>query len=197
MGAKRLRRWTLILVGGVVIGVGLVALQEATTDPTPVLVATETISDIAPGTAVVLRSVVVSSVTDGDTLRLASGDRVRLLQVDAPEREECYARGATWALARLAPPGAKPHFSFEPQFGERDDYGRLLLYVEIDEQVVNLELVRQGAAVPYFFRGQRGAIADELLAAAKDARRNRRGLWGACPRAKLDPNRGSLTGPAS
>ena len=50
--------------------------------------------------------------------------------------------------------------------------------------------------MPYFFRGERGVYADELLSAAKDARRERRGLWGACPGAKLDPNRGSLTGPA-
>ena len=61
---------------------------------------------------------------------------------------------------------------------------------------VNLGLVEQGAAVPYFFRGERGAFADELLSAANEARSGRRGLWGACPGAKLDPNRGSLTGPA-
>ena len=44
--------------------------------------------------------------------------------------------------------------------------------------------------MPYFFRGEHGVHADELLSAAKEARRERRGLWGACPGAKLDPSRG-------
>jgi endonuclease YncB( thermonuclease family) len=83
---------------------------------------------------------------------------------------------------------------------DRDEHGRLLRYIQLGVEegltaTVNLELVRQGAAVPYFFRGERGVYADELLSAAKDARREHRGLWGACPGAKLDPNRGSLTGP--
>jgi len=41
---------------------------------------------------------------------------------------------------------------------------------------VNVELVRLGAAAPYFYRGVRGRHADELLAAARAARAARRGL---------------------
>jgi endonuclease YncB( thermonuclease family) len=46
----------------------------------------------------------------------------------------------------------------------------------------------------WFFEGDRGRHADELLAAAEDAERAGRGLWGACPAARLDPERGVDTG---
>jgi endonuclease YncB( thermonuclease family) len=60
---------------------------------------------------------------------------------------------------------------------------------------VNVELVRRGAAAPYFYRGARGRHADELERAARTALRERRGLWRACPRARLSPNRLLETGP--
>ena len=60
---------------------------------------------------------------------------------------------------------------------------------------VNVALVRQGAASPYFFRGDRGRYAPDLLDAVDDARASDRGYWGACPDARLDPGRGSITGP--
>ena len=140
------------------------------------------------------------SVVDGDTFRLEDGRSIRLLQIDAPEYRECYSRAATSALVRLIPHGSIVVLVHDPFLDTQDKYGRLLRYVSAEgvrpRAQINIELVRQGAAVPYFFRGQRGTYADELLAAAKVARRERRGLWGACPGAKLDPNRGALTGRA-
>ena len=139
----------------------------------------------------------VGGVTDGDTIRMADGRRVRLVQIDAPETGECYEREATSALSKLVAPGSKVGLLDDVSLEGRDEYGRLLRYViTADGVIVNEALVRRGAAVPYFFRGKRGDHAAELLKAAKEARRNRRGLWGACLGAKLDPNRGSLTGPA-
>ena len=139
----------------------------------------------------------VSSVADGDTVRLADGRRIRLVQIDAPERSsECYGNAARRALLRLVPLGSNVALSWDDPIDDRDAYGRFLRYLSVGKLNVNLALVEQGAAVPYFFRGQRGIYADKLLAAAREARRNRRGLWGACPGAKLDPNRGALTGRA-
>jgi endonuclease YncB( thermonuclease family) len=46
-----------------------------------------------------------------------------------------------------------------------DGYGRLLRYVTASETNVNVELVRRGAAAPYFFRGERGRLSDRLLEA--------------------------------
>ena len=139
---------------------------------------------------------VVARVVDGDTIRLRDGRRVRLVQVDAPERSECHADAAAAALASLAPPGRRVVLVRDPRLDAADEGGRLLRYVEAGDVEVNVRLVELGAAVPYFFRGARGRLAGRLLAAARAARAQRRGLWGACPRARLEPRLGSLTGPA-
>lgn len=139
---------------------------------------------------------VVGSVVDGDTLTLATGVRVRLLQIDSPElgSGECYSRAARSALVQLAPVGARIALEADPALDRVDRYGRILRYVSRDGVHVNLELVRRGAAAPYFYRGERGTFASRLLAAAVEARAAKRGLWGARPRTRLDPTRQVATG---
>ena len=75
-----------------------------------------------------------------------------------------------------------------------DRYGRLLRYVMRETRNVNVQLVRRGAATPYFFHGDRGRHAAELLAAVDEARRARRGMWGAC-RVRWTPTRAVDTRP--
>ena len=43
----------------------------------------------------------VESVIDGDTIILATGEHVRLLGIDTPERGECYYQEATDFLKSL------------------------------------------------------------------------------------------------
>ncbi len=121
-------------------------------------------------------------VGDGDTIELESGRRVRLLQIDAPElgEAECYAREARHELERLTPPGKRIELERDSRLDDTDRYDRLLRYVFVDETNVNVELVRRGAAAPYFRHGRAGRHADELLDAVGDARSARRGMWGAC-----------------
>ena len=150
-----------------------------------------------PPAAELVEAGTVDRVVDGDTLRLEDGRRVRLVQVDAPEAEsECYGRRATRALAGLAPPGTDVELERDAALDDVDDGGRLLRYVVVGGRNVNLALVERGAAAPNFFRGGRGRHAAALLAAAREARAQRRGLWGACPGARLEPALGSLTGRA-
>lgn len=144
-----------------------------------------------PETAVVARA------GDGDSLTLVDGRNVRLLQVDAPElRGECFGARAHRQLSRLAAPGARVRLVADERLDGTDRYGRLLRYVFVGNVHVNLELVRRGAASPYFFRTVRGRYADELERAVEEARAARRGYWAACPEAELNPGLGSLTGPA-
>jgi micrococcal nuclease len=127
------------------------------------------------------RQATVGRIVDGDTLVLAGGVRVRLLQIDAPEAgDECYATASAWELARLASPGARVGLEADPELDRVDRYGRLLRYVHAGGRNVNVELVRRGAATPWFYRGERGRYAARLLEAVAAARRERRGLWGAC-----------------
>ena len=124
----------------------------------------------------------VKRVGDGDTLDVRGGLRVRLVQVDAPElgEGECFARESKRELERLVPPGTSVELERDRTLDDVDRYGRLLRYVMRETRNVNVQLVRRGAATPYFFRGDRGRHAAELLAAVDEARRARRGMWGAC-----------------
>jgi endonuclease YncB( thermonuclease family) len=136
-------------------------------------------------------------VNDGDTLRTTSGARIRLVQIDAPElHTDCYGKAALAALRRLAPAGTAIILVRDPALDATDRYGRLLRYVVAGGRNVNLELVREGAASPYFFHGDVGRYARDLLTAVMKAQAARRGYWGACPGAELDARVGSITGPA-
>ncbi len=139
----------------------------------------------------VLASGIVSSVTDGDTLRLADNRRIRLVQIDAPELPsgECYAEQALNALTTLAPVGVDVELRLDPALDAKDEHGRDLAYVHYGKKNLNLELVETGAAAPYFFHGERGQYADELMRAARRAKAAGRGLWGECPGTTLNPNR--------
>ena len=138
---------------------------------------------------------VVEWVNDGDTLTLTSGAKVRLVQIDAPELEtDCYGRDAMKALIALAPKGTRVTLSSDPKLDDRDRYGRLLRYVFVRNENVNVALVREGAASPYFFRKERGRYAGDLLDAVDEARDARRGFWGRCPGAELNTGLGSVTG---
>jgi micrococcal nuclease len=128
------------------------------------------------------RTARVARVGDGDSLDHANGKRVRLAQIDAPElgEGECFARQALRELERLAPPGRRVELERDPRLDDVDRYGRLLRYVALGRRIVNVELVRNGAATPYFFHGAEGLYADELLAAVAEARAGHRGMWGEC-----------------
>ena len=139
----------------------------------------------------------IDHVTDGDTVVLRSGQRVRLVQIDAPEKFfglECYAGDASDTAERLLPEGTRVRLLPEPATDRIDDFDRLLRYVvRLDGVNVNLRMVALGAAAPYFYEGRRGKYADQLEALAKRARLRHLGLWGACPNTRYDPYHGVET----
>jgi endonuclease YncB( thermonuclease family) len=140
----------------------------------------------------------IDHVTDGDTVVLRNGKRVRLVQIDTPEiffGTECYGTQASATTKRLLPVGARVRLTAEPATDGVDDYGRLLRYVvrATDGVNVNVRLVAVGAAAPYFYDGRRGRYANRLEALAKRARAKKLGLWGACPRTQYDPYHGVET----
>ena len=80
----------------------------------------------------------------------------------------------------------------EPATDRVDQYGRLLRYVVRvkDGLNVNVQLVRVGAAAPYFYEGRRGRYASLLERLTLRARAKNLGLWGRCPHTHYDPTRG-------
>jgi endonuclease YncB( thermonuclease family) len=137
----------------------------------------------------------IASITDGDTVKLGDGKSVRLLQIDTPELKgsECYAKEAQVELAKLLNRSGVVRLTTDAKLDQVDAYGRLLRYLFKGRTNLNLEMVKIGAATPYFYKRKLGMYSQELLAAAESARANKLGLWAACPGTKLDPYRALTT----
>lgn len=121
-------------------------------------------------------------VVDGDTVVVRVGgreERVRLIGIDTPERDECFFRQASDHLARLL--GAGP-LRLVRDVSERDRYGRLLRYLWAGGVFVNARMVADGYAHASTFPPD-VAHAEELRGLQREARAASRGLWapGACP----------------
>lgn len=113
----------------------------------------------------------VVGVTDGDTLTLLQNrqqTRIRLAEIDTPEKKQPYGQKAKQALSDLV-------------FGQTvdvivvdtDRYGRTIGKVLVDGLDVNRQLVRDGMAWVY----RRYNRDPTLLQVEADARAARRGLW--------------------
>jgi micrococcal nuclease len=114
----------------------------------------------------------VEMVHDGDTVTCLDErgrpQKIRLQGIDAPEHGQPYGDAARRALAGKLAGG-----SVRVEGTARDQHGRLLGTLWIDDRDLNRELVAEGWA--WAFGGF--AAADELVAAEAAARRQRRGLW--------------------
>ena len=124
------------------------------------------------------REATVVDVVDGDTLEVrvdGATERVRLIGINTPESGECFAAEATEALADLV---AGREVRLVRDTSDRDQYGRLLAYVEVDGTHVNAALVRGGYAIAREYPPDT-ARADELAAAQREAQEAAAGMWAA------------------
>ena len=99
------------------------------------------------------RRVPVVRWVDGDTVKASAGV-VRVIGIDAPEVGTCGARAATRLARRSAGPGTRIRLTDPASVADRDDYGRLLRYVDVRRLDVGLRLVRAG--VPARFDSRDG-----------------------------------------
>jgi micrococcal nuclease len=132
-------------------------------------------------------SAVVADVVDGDTLVLEGGARVRYLLVDTPEttggRRDCFGAEAR-ELNRSLVEGRRVSLSYGEACTDR--FGRLLAYVEVEGREVNALLVERGHACVLYVAPAGGGRRAEFEALEAEARRARRGLWGACAPVSCD-----------
>lgn len=134
-------------------------------------------------------SVSVVKIYDGDTITIASGERVRLVQIDTPELSpaECFGEEAKAVLVSLLNSGGQIILKSDPNLDKVDRYGRLLRYVFAGSTNLNLKMVEMGAAAPYFYRGEKGQYSTQMLKAAQSAKSKSLGLWKKCPGTTLTP----------
>lgn len=135
----------------------------------------------------------VVRVVDGDTFKLNTGDYVRLLGIDAPEKENNaklqrdiekrnISKSAELAMGRKAYSftnyliaGKKVRLAFDNV--RYDEYNRVLAYVYLTNGVfVNAKIIESGYAYPYSFKenSKYTKLFNKLYA---EAREKRRGLW--------------------
>jgi micrococcal nuclease len=140
----------------------------------------------------------VTKVFDGDTFEvLIAGkkEKVRMLGIDTPESYDSDKlnsdaertkrdKATIKKLGRLSTnftksliENKKVLLETRPEDDDKDKYGRLLRYVYLpDGTLVNKKIVEEGYAVA--FRKFKVYREKELVEAEKDARENKRGLWG-------------------
>lgn len=114
----------------------------------------------------------VVGISDGDTLTLLDSHnrqhRIRLAEIDAPEKKQAFGQRSRESLSDLA--FGKTAVADCPS---QDRYGRSVCVVSVDGVNVNLAQVQRGMAWAY----TKYARDARIFAAEKDARSSRRGLW--------------------
>jgi micrococcal nuclease len=138
---------------------------------------------------------VVTRVVDGDTFVISSGEKVRLLGIDTPEKYDSQKlerdalssqrdKETIKKLGELSSVYAenlvlnkKVKLVKEPNHEDKDRYGRLLRYIYLEDGTsVNAKLIRDGYANVYDRFPL--SVLDEYRKYEREARENKRGLWG-------------------
>ncbi len=117
----------------------------------------------------------VSSVYDGDTMTLSTGDKVRLRWVNTPERKppEAYALEARDAASAFV---SGRSVSLLYGATTRDGYGRLLAGIEIDGENLSIRLLELGMGHLFVIPPDTTDLRP-FIAAQERARTARRGIW--------------------
>jgi len=170
---RRTKQIVLLIIGSILTLLGIISSDQ----PPKVLVPEEELLGIT--TMGETQSNIVARVIDGDTLELISGEKVRLIGIDASETKEdqCYSLEAKLALEQAV---LDRSIELEKDSSDTDRYDRLLRYIWIDGQMVNKILVETGyakaKAYPPDTRYQLELETAQLRAQAQD-----KGLWSSCP----------------
>jgi len=84
----------------------------------------------------------VSEVIDGDTFRIGV-QSIRMIGINSPEIGEPCSLEAKEKLKEMV---IGKEVRFEKDITEKDEYGRLLRYVYVDNLFINVEMIRLGLA---------------------------------------------------
>ena len=128
----------------------------------------------------------VVRVVDGDTIVIKYGgkyEKVRLLYVKTPDsvhpdKKQNIPMGkvaSRYTQKKLTGKYVKLEFEIKRL---RGNHGRLLAYVFVDEQNLNLDLARQGLSPYYTKYGKSEKYNAEFRAAEKQARKEELNIWG-------------------
>lgn len=114
----------------------------------------------------------IAKVNDGDTVTLATGERIRLCGIDAPEKAQTYGPASTSRLRRLVGDGWVDLVRVES-----DRYGRTVGEIWQGQINVNAEMVRQGMAYHYAKYSGNCPSQQAIMDAEKNAQARKVGVW--------------------
>lgn len=124
----------------------------------------------------------VSIVYDGDTIELADKRKVRYIGINTPEINwksgdpQCFATQSARINKEMV---GGQEIEMAKDISETDKYGRILRYIWIDGIFMNDFLLRQGYAKLDLIPPDT-SYSGQFKEAQKEARDNKRGLWGKC-----------------
>lgn len=140
---------------------------------------TKTTEAVTP-TPTVTQENFVHRVIDGDTIELPDGSKVRLIGINAPEsttKKECFGEQAKNKSKKLI---EGKQIRLEKDISQNDQYGRLLRYIWVGDEMINEILVRQGYAEVSTFPPD-VKYQERFLTAQRLAQTEQIGLWsGVC-----------------
>lgn len=140
---------------------------------------------LLPNFAFAQEQSMVTSVVDGDTFKVeidGNIESVRIIGIDTPETVhpskpvQCFGKEASNALKEVLD-GEEVTLEKNPA-EDRDKYGRLLRYVEMDGVDIGASMIEEGFA--YSYKQYPHPRLEEYNALEKEAREENRGLWGTC-----------------
>lgn len=125
----------------------------------------------------------VKTVVDGDTLKVEYNgkiERVRMLGIDTPESVHPDASKNTQE-GKIASNYTKKlleNKSVKLEFGteKRDKYNRILAYVWLDDELINLKLVSDGYAKVFMLK-KSDKYYNKFITAENEAKLNKKGIW--------------------
>ncbi|MBU7045170.1 MAG: thermonuclease family protein [Theionarchaea archaeon] len=116
-------------------------------------------------------TLICTSVIDGDTFKLETGETVRLIGIDAPELSQPGGEKSRECLAHLI---LNKEVTLEKDYEDRDKYNRLLRFVYIGSICINEEMIRQGYAEARYLTD---SIREYYIQLEREAETAKAGLW--------------------
>ncbi|MBU7018363.1 MAG: thermonuclease family protein, partial [Theionarchaea archaeon] len=120
-------------------------------------------------------TLICTSVIDGDTFKLETGETVRLIGIDAPELSQPGGEKSREYLAHLI---LNKGVTLEKGYEDRDKYSRLLRFVYIDDLCINEEMIKQGYAEARYLSPD-DPLCEYYIQLEMEAETSKAGLWSA------------------
>ncbi len=121
----------------------------------------------------VKQEVEVAKVLDGDTIETNFGAQIRYIGINSPEMGEPFFGEALELNESLV---LDKNVGLEFDIKNLDRYGRTLAYVFVGEELINLEMARNGLAVVQTIQPN-VKYQDAIVAAQREARDKCLGIW--------------------